>query len=85
MYDTIAESLLHNNPPPHGYIVDVVEKDDIPGMMFLRLYADNINSKPDSYAHALASWLNVILKQLNTWTTTKWTLEISPGTGGIDG
>jgi len=85
MYDTIAESILHGTPPPHGYIVDVVEKDDI-DMMFLRLYADDINSKPDSYAYALTNWLNAILKQLNTWTTTKWTWEMAeaPRNGGMD-
>lgn len=75
-YDTIGASILHENPPPHGYIIDVVEKDDVPGMVFLRLYADDVNSKPDSYAYALTNWLNAILNRLNTWTTAKWTWEM---------
>ena len=64
-YDAVAQHLLQTNPPPHNYIVDVVEKDDEPGLVYLRLYADDINSKPDSYAGSLTVWLNAMLNQLN--------------------
>lgn len=76
-YDTIAESILHGNPPPYNYIVDIVEKDDMPGCAYLRLYADDILGKPESNAEQLADWLNIVLKQLNTWTTAKWTYEMA--------
>lgn len=65
MYDAVAQHMLQTNPPPHDYIVDVVEKPDEPGMVYLRLYADDINDKPDSYAYALTGWLNAILNALN--------------------
>jgi hypothetical protein len=76
-YDKIAESILHNDPPPHNYIVDVVEKDDEPGLMYLRLYADDILGKSESKAADLADWLNKILNKLNTWTTAGWTYEMA--------
>jgi hypothetical protein len=64
-YDYIGQSILHGSPPPHGFIVDVVEKDDEPGLVYLRLYADDVNSKADSRAADLTQWLNSILYQLN--------------------
>lgn len=76
-YDQIAASILHNDPPPHNYIVDVVEKDDEPGCVYLRVYADDINSHPDSHAHSLASWLTKTLNRLNNFTTGKWTYEMA--------
>jgi hypothetical protein len=77
MYDQIAESVLHSNPPPCGYIVDVVEKEDEPGCVYLRVYADDINSHPDGEAEQLATWLKATLNRLNNFTTGKWTWEMS--------
>lgn len=76
-YDSVAQHLLQTNPPPHGYIVNVVDKDE-PGLLYLRLYADDINNKPDSYAGALTTWLNAILNQLNNHPliTSKFTWEM---------
>lgn len=71
-YDKIAAGILHGDPPPHGYIVDVVENPDTPGLMWLRLYADDISSHPDSHAEELTDWLNKTLKKLNIWTTAEW-------------
>lgn len=76
-YDQIAASMLHSDPPPHGYIVDVVEKDDEPGNVYLRVYADDINNHPDSHASALATWLKSMLDRLNNWTSGKWTWEMA--------
>jgi hypothetical protein len=76
-YDIIAKSILREHPVPHDYLVDIVEKDDMPGCAFLRLYADDINNKPDHYADALADWLNIVLNKLNQWTTAKWTWEMA--------
>jgi hypothetical protein len=77
-YDYIAQSILHAHPAPKGYVVDVVTKDDSPGMVYLRLYADNINSLPDSRAQELADWLNFILKKLNnSLSVGKFTYEMS--------
>lgn len=77
-YDQIGATILHNNPPPHSYIVDVVEKDDEPGLVYLRLYADDINNHPDSQAYALTTWLNAILKQLNSsFSIGKYTWEMA--------
>jgi hypothetical protein len=76
-YDYIGASILHNSPPPHGYIVDVVEKDDEPGLVYLRLYADDVLSKPEHKAQALADWLNRILRQLNeSLSIGKYTYEM---------
>jgi hypothetical protein len=76
-YDQIAASLLHSNPPPHNYIVDVVEKDDEPGNVYLRVFADDINSHPDSEAYDLATWLTATLNRLNQWTVGTWTWEMA--------
>jgi hypothetical protein len=76
-YDQIAASILHNNPAPHAYIVDIVEKDDEPGLMYLRIYADDILGKPEHKAEDLANWLNSMLSQLNQWTTASWTYEMA--------
>lgn len=69
-YDQIAQSILHNDLPPHGYIVDVVETDEL---MFLQVYADDINSHADTDAEQLAVWLKTTLDKLNMWSTAKWT------------
>lgn len=75
-YDDIAAGILHGNPPPHDYIVDVVEDPETPGLMWLRLYADDVLGHPDSHAESLTNWLNNVLHQLNTWTTAKWSWQM---------
>jgi hypothetical protein len=76
-YDKIASSILNSYPPPHNYIVDVVEKYDEPGCVYLRVYADDINNHPDSQAQALAAWLKTTLDRLNNFTTGKWTWDMA--------
>jgi hypothetical protein len=77
-YDYIGKKILHEHPPPHGYIVDVVEKDDEPGIVYLRLYGDDINNKADWRVADLTQWLNDILYKLNnSLSIGKYTWEMS--------
>ena len=79
MHDYVGAKILHDNPPPAGYTADVVDKDEN-GLLYIRLYADEINSLSDSYAQNLADWLNITLKKLNnSLSTARYTYEVYPG------
>lgn len=77
-YDYPAKAILHSTPPPPGITVDVVEKDDEPGLVYLRLYAIEIHDKPDSATDKLRDWLQGILDELNrSLSVGRFTYEIS--------
>lgn len=76
-FDIIAAGMLHNEPPPHGFVIDIVEKDDEPGCVYLRLYADDVLDHPESEVENLRDWLKSMLDRLNQWTTGTWTWEMA--------
>lgn len=77
-YDYIAANILHSNPPPRGFTVDVIEKDDEPGLVYLRLYAYEIHDHSESKAEQLSDWLKNMLNQLNnSLSIGKFTYEVS--------
>lgn len=72
---------LDSAPPPHGFIIDIVEKEEPSNMLFLRFYADDLLNHPESEVQELTDWLNGILKVLNNpLLTIKWTWEVSGDT-----
>lgn len=65
-YDYIGKSILHDCPPPKGLTVDIVEKDDEPGLVYLRLYAVQVHDQPQSVVEHVRDWLQFTLDKLNS-------------------
>jgi hypothetical protein len=77
-YDNIGAACLHSDPPPKGYTVDIVEKFDEPGIVYLRIYAVEIHARSDRHAEIFAFWLKTMLYKLNqSLSIGKYTYEIS--------
>lgn len=65
-YCAVAKAILSSSPPPYaGFICDVFETAEYPGVVFLRVYADNLASFSDTKVAGIAQWLNKVLKLLN--------------------
>lgn len=65
-YDSAAKDIIHSHSAPYsGIKMDVVEYNDIPGLVFLRFYADNLYSFSDSQLVSIAEWINSLLNKLN--------------------
>lgn len=81
MIDYIAESIIKEKLPPHNFIVDIVKKDDVPNINFIRFYADDLLSHTKTQAEDLTVWLNNVLKKLNnSLSITRWTWEVAETT-----
>ena len=66
-YDTGAKEIINSIPAPYpGIRFDVVEKKDIPGLLFLRFYSENLFSFSDSQLVSIAEWMNKLLNRLNS-------------------
>lgn len=66
-YDEAAKDIIHSWPAPYPNIhMDVVEYKEVPGMVFLRFYADNLYSFSDSQLVSIAEWINSLLNKLNS-------------------
>ncbi len=77
-YDYIGASIIHSNPPPKGLTVDIVEKDDEPGMVYLRLYAVEVHDQPERVVDHVRDWLQLTLDKLNnSLSVGKYSWEMS--------
>jgi hypothetical protein len=66
-YDSYARKVVRSIAAPYpGIKFDIVEYPDIPGMVFLRFYADNLYSHSDSQLVSIAEWMQKLLDELNS-------------------
>jgi len=66
-YDSAAREIINSTPAPYsGIRFDVVEKQDVPGLLFLRFYTENLFSFSDSQLVSIAEWMNKLLDRLNS-------------------
>lgn len=66
-YDTFAAGIIREVPAPYsGIIFDIVEYPNMPGLVFLRFYADNLYSHSDSQLVSIAEWMQKLLDKLNS-------------------
>ena len=81
-YCVIARQLLASNPPPYkNFICDVWESPEFAGVMFLRLYADNLADFGDYQIAGITEWLNSVKRLLNQHPLikAKWAHIITEG------
>jgi hypothetical protein len=65
-YCAIAKHILSSNPPPYRtFLCHVVELDEYPGVVFLRMYAQNLAEHSDNQIAGITEWLNKVLRLLN--------------------
>jgi hypothetical protein len=65
-YCAVAKHILETNPPPYQkFICDVWEMPEYPGVMFLRMYADNLAEFSDNQIAGITEWLNKVKRLLN--------------------
>jgi hypothetical protein len=65
-YCVIAQHVLKQNPPPYKkLIVDVWEIPEYAGVVFLRLYAQNLADFSDNQIAGITEWLNKVKGLLN--------------------
>jgi hypothetical protein len=79
-YDGVAKTIINESKFPYSnFIYDVVGYDDVPGMLFIRIYAGNLAEFSDNQIHSIRDWLQGILDNLNNHPLiqTKWTYEVS--------
>lgn len=71
-YCPIAKNILDSNPPPYkNFICDVVEIPEYVGVVFLRMYAQNLADFSDDQIAGITEWLNKVLKLLNAHPLVK--------------
>lgn len=78
-YDSAAQKVIKENKAPYsGIIMDVIDYDDKPGILVLRLYKDNISDFNDNQQIEIAIWLKDLLDKLNNLPLLcKYTYELS--------
>lgn len=82
-YDSVAQKYLFENPPPGKLTIEAVQYLSEPGMVFLRLFRDEINSKPTHFADELRDWLQKTLDDLNrSLSIGKFSWELYPPEAG---
>jgi hypothetical protein len=66
-YDSAAKEIINSTAAPYsGIRFDVVEKEDVPGLLFLRFYSENLFTFSDSQLVSIAEWMNKLLNRLNS-------------------
>ena len=78
-YDSAAQKILNECKAPYkGIIIDVVDYEDKPGILVLRLYKDNISDFNNDQQIEIATWLVKLLDKLNNLPLLcKYTYELS--------
>lgn len=79
-YCAVAKNILEKNPPPYKkLLVDVWEIHEYPGVVFLRLYAQNLADFSDNQIAGVTEWLNKVKRLLNEHplVRAKWAHIIS--------
>lgn len=65
-YCEVSKWILETNPPPYkNFICDVWEIPEYPGVMFLRMYAENLAEFSGNQIADITEWLNKVKQLLN--------------------
>lgn len=66
-YCSVAKHIISAtpNPYPNKLLVDFVELNEYPGIMWITLYAQNLAEFSDAQLASITQWLNTLKKKLN--------------------
>lgn len=67
-YCAVAKQIITNTPNPYPckLLVDFVELDEYPGVMWITLYAQNLAEFSDAQVGSITQWLNLLKEKLNS-------------------
>lgn len=66
-YDSGAKEMIHNTPAPYSNIrFDIVEYEEIKGIVVLRFYADDLFSFSEPQMLSIFEWINALCDKLNS-------------------